>query len=110
MIRANDRLLSSVQSTTASYHVIINATDACGLQTDNSARLIVNAISPAASASAGDAMPTFTATVYSFSISHLATPGHVIGYLNLSSGMLATGHYKMRRRSGSADEIAIGQF
>jgi len=55
-------------------------------------------------------MPTFTATVYSFSISHLATPGHVIGYLNLSSGMLAPGHDKMRRRSGSADEIAIGQF
>jgi len=79
VVRAIDRL-STVNSTT--YHLVINATDACGLPAYHSTRLIIHALTPVSAA-----MPRFTATLYSFSVGDLATPGLVIGYLHLITGI-----------------------
>jgi len=78
VVRTSDHL-SLVNS--ATYNVIINASDACDLSSHQSAQLVVNVLQPAT--------PRFTATLYTFSVSSQATPGHVIGYLHLVTGRLS---------------------
>ena len=80
VVRATDRL-STMNST--AYHIIINATDACGLSARHSTQLVIDEVRPVSAST-----PTFTATFYSFTVSHLAIPGTLIGYLHLATGML----------------------
>jgi len=82
VIGADDRL-SSVNGT--SHRLIINASDACGQRADQSTQLIINTRSTQSTAM----LSRFTAAMYSFTVSRLATPRHVIGYLHL----LSTGNY-----------------
>ena len=67
----------------ATYHLMINATDACGLRADHSTHVVIQVLRPVSTTT-----PTFTATLYTFTISHLATPGIVIGYLHLPTGRI----------------------
>jgi len=67
------------ESSVICYSLTINASDDCGLEADHSSQVMIRVDSTTSG-------PRFTASLYSFTVSRQAIPGHVIGYLHLITG------------------------